>query len=135
MKGRRRTCAREVSGLGRCAVDAATSGSPFEAPCAIEQRCQKLTHTQMNLVSEGERDMLVLHGIYEFGKKQIGFMQGYCDICNSVSIFGRVRFFPFFHVFFIPLVPLGIVSELHCHVCNGAPTELPSPDMSILLAS
>lgn len=65
--------------------------------------------------------MLVLTGTYNFLPRIVAFRSDFCRSCQSDTIsFGR-RTVDAFHVFWIPLVPLGIWTRWFCNSCGERP--------------
>lgn len=65
--------------------------------------------------------MLILHGTYRFGQKKIGVRRDLCLSCNRECIAEEWQSFRVHHIFFIPLIPLGMYKEWHCTLCNADP--------------
>jgi hypothetical protein len=65
--------------------------------------------------------VLILHGVYAFSKKVVGYRNDYCLKCNAPRRALQVRSFKVLHLFFVPLVPLGLWREWECSVCGSDP--------------
>jgi hypothetical protein len=69
--------------------------------------------------------MLVFHGIYSLRRKVVGFRNDYCLTCNSPRVALQHRTLEVFHLFFIPLLPLGFWKRWHCGTCKQNPHAYP----------
>ncbi|MEI6235978.1 MAG: hypothetical protein WCT04_23230 [Planctomycetota bacterium] len=65
--------------------------------------------------------MIVLHGIYKFSKTLIGSQNCFCKSCNSEQSAEQFRTFNAWHVFFIPVLPLGYQQSWCCKKCGNDP--------------
>lgn len=65
--------------------------------------------------------MLVLHGMYRFKPKRLAFRNDFCFTCEQPRRSIRIRTFDVWHVFWIPLVPLGWRHRWICSVCGHQP--------------
>jgi LPXTG-motif cell wall-anchored protein len=63
--------------------------------------------------------MIVLHGIYRFGRKRVACRNCYCTCCDSVELTDGYRSLLVAHIFFIPLLPVGTDTKWHCTKCNN----------------
>ena len=65
--------------------------------------------------------MFVIYGLYRWFPKTLGFRRDYCRACQSETVAVRVRTVKVFHVFWVPLLPVGWWSGWHCQACGKAP--------------
>lgn len=65
--------------------------------------------------------MLVLHGTYSWGRKLVSYRNDYCLACSAARLAFQHRTFDVHHVFFIPILPLGLWKRWHCSVCGNDP--------------
>lgn len=65
--------------------------------------------------------MLIIHGTYHFGKKKLETREDVCNSCERLRIIELWRSFNVFHIFWIPLIPLGSHSRWKCAVCHNDP--------------
>jgi len=65
--------------------------------------------------------MLIIYGWYKWGKKFIGYKKDLCYRCKTKTVWHRLRYFPFVHIFWIPLLPLGVFKEWVCDQCQKSP--------------
>ena len=67
--------------------------------------------------------MLIFNGIYKFFKKQIGYREGWCKTCQDITFSEKIQTWNFFHLFWIPIIPLGKYKYLICKSCNDDPNK------------
>jgi len=67
--------------------------------------------------------MFVITGTYNFRPRVVAFRSDYCRNCQSKSISFARRTFDVFHLFWIPVIPLGIWTRWYCHQCGERPHE------------
>ena len=67
--------------------------------------------------------MFVVTGTYNFLPKVVAFRSDYCRSCQSETIAFAKRTLDAFHVFWIPVVPLGIWTRWYCRRCDRRPHE------------
>jgi hypothetical protein len=67
--------------------------------------------------------MVIVHGVYNFKKKLVGFRNDYCMRCQAQRRAVQLRMFNVVHIFWIPLVPLGFWKQWICTVCGKNPHE------------
>jgi hypothetical protein len=65
--------------------------------------------------------MLVVHGTYLWARKVVAYRNDYCLACDSQRLAFQHRTFDVLHVFFIPVLPLGLWKRWHCSVCGRDP--------------
>ncbi len=69
--------------------------------------------------------MFVLHGTYHWFPKKVAFRNDFCRFCGDQRISFAVRTFDVFHLFLIPILPLGIWRRWYCTVCGSRPHWAP----------
>ena len=62
--------------------------------------------------------MFIVKGIYHFGKKPLAFRNDYCRSCDAYVMSLQRRSFMFGHLFWIPILPLGIRRRWLCLKCG-----------------
>ncbi len=65
--------------------------------------------------------MFVIYGWYKWGRKFVGYKKDLCHRCKIKTIWHRMRFFPVVHIFWVPLIPLGMYKEWICDQCRQSP--------------
>ena len=65
--------------------------------------------------------MLLIHGIYRFRPKRMAFRNDYCLSCGQARRSVQIRTFDAWHLFWIPLLPLGFYKRWFCTTCNRRP--------------
>jgi hypothetical protein len=65
--------------------------------------------------------MLIIHGFYSFKRKIIAFREDYCLSCNARRIAYLHRTVDVFHLFYVPILPLGVWKRWRCEQCNLDP--------------
>jgi hypothetical protein len=65
--------------------------------------------------------MFLVHGVYHFRPRVRAFRRDYCRRCEGETISVRVRTVDVLHVFWVPLVPLGVFSRWSCRRCGQHP--------------
>ncbi|HXU34417.1 MAG TPA: hypothetical protein VN851_27905 [Thermoanaerobaculia bacterium] len=68
--------------------------------------------------------MLIIHGTYHWKPKRIAFRNDYCRKCEAERLSVLVRTIDVLHVFWIPILPLGVWSRWFCRTCGGRPHEV-----------
>lgn len=69
--------------------------------------------------------MIVLHGWYHWFPKRRAFRGDYCRRCEAATTSVQVRTLDVLHVFWIPLVPIGLWSRWFCLRCGARPHAVP----------
>jgi hypothetical protein len=69
--------------------------------------------------------MLLIHGVYHFWPKKVGFRNDYCLSCEAPRRSIAVRSFDVGHVYWVPLVPVGFWKHWSCTVCRRDPHANP----------
>ncbi len=67
--------------------------------------------------------MVVLYGVYRFFRKTVAFRNDYCFTCGGPVRSVQKRVVPWLHIFFIPILPLGIYRPWECTKCGQDPRE------------
>lgn len=65
--------------------------------------------------------MLIVHGIYRFCPKRVSFRNDYCLSCKAQRRTVEIRTFNMWHIFWIPLIPLGFHKRSKCVTCGSDP--------------
>ena len=65
--------------------------------------------------------MFAIHGTYHFKPKRLAFRNDYCLRCGQPRRAVQVRTFDVWHIFWIPVLPLGFWKPWICTVCGGQP--------------
>lgn len=69
--------------------------------------------------------MYIINGIYHFRPKRLGFRNDYCLSCGDARRSVHTRTFDAWHLFWIPLVPLGFWKRWICTACGRQPHVSP----------
>jgi hypothetical protein len=69
--------------------------------------------------------LLIFHGIYQLRPKRIAFRNDYCLSCRRPCRSVQIRTFDAWHVFWIPLLPLGFHKRWRCTTCGRLPHVYP----------
>jgi hypothetical protein len=62
--------------------------------------------------------MIILHGIYSFKRRVVAYRNDFCLSCAAPRVAYQSRTFDVLHIFFVPLIPLGLLKRWHCEVCD-----------------
>jgi hypothetical protein len=65
--------------------------------------------------------MLVVYGTYFFARRKVAFRNDYCLNCAAPRLAVRQRSIDVAHVFWLPILPLGIWKRWLCSVCGKDP--------------
>jgi hypothetical protein len=65
--------------------------------------------------------MFVHYGLYHFRPKAVAFRNDYCRTCDRPRLAVRVRTFDVFHLYWVPLLPVGFWRRWYCSTCKGDP--------------
>ena len=68
-----------------------------------------------------EATLLIIHGIYQFCPKRLAFRNDYCFSCGQPRRSAQIRTFDAWHIFWIPILPLGFRKRWRCTVCKSQP--------------
>jgi hypothetical protein len=63
--------------------------------------------------------MLVTTGVYRFARRELAFRNDFCLSCEAPTVALCVQTFDCFHVFWIPLLPLGFRCRWMCMHCGS----------------
>ena len=69
--------------------------------------------------------MIILHGVYHFRPRRVGFRNDYCLSCQAERRSVLIRTFDAGHLFYLPLLPLGFWKRWWCTVCGREPHVRP----------
>ena len=69
--------------------------------------------------------MLIVYGVYYYRPKRIAFRNDYCLSCARPGRSVQIRTFDAFHLFWIPLLPLGFHRRWRCTTCGRLPHVYP----------
>ncbi len=70
--------------------------------------------------------MLVISGIYHFKLTKIGVRRDVCYNCKKQCIAELWQSFQCYHLYWIPLIPLGTQREWKCTLCGADPRRKPA---------
>ena len=65
--------------------------------------------------------MLIIHGVYHLWPKRVGFRNDYCLGCDKPRRSFAVRTFDVGHLFWIPILPVGLWKHWKCSECGRDP--------------
>ncbi|HLJ26060.1 MAG TPA: hypothetical protein VKY85_05065 [Candidatus Angelobacter sp.] len=65
--------------------------------------------------------MVVLYGIRGVMRKVVAYRNDFCLWCEVPQRAHQIRSLKAFHIFFIPVLPLGFWRDWECSVCNRNP--------------
>ena len=65
--------------------------------------------------------MLLVHGRYFWARRILAFRNDYCLTCRAARMAFLHRTFDVFHLFWIPVLPLGFWQRWRCGVCGAEP--------------
>lgn len=69
--------------------------------------------------------MVVIHGIYRWRPRRVGFRNDYCRACSAERLSVQLRTFDVLHLYWIPLIPLGFWKRWRCSACGSNPHASP----------
>jgi hypothetical protein len=69
--------------------------------------------------------MLLIHGVYHFWPKRVAFRDDYCLSCDGPRRAIARRTFDVGHIFWVPLIPVGIWKHWACTACRRDPHASP----------
>lgn len=70
--------------------------------------------------------MLLIHGTYHWSRRLLAFRNDYCLACAAPRLAFLHRTFDAFHIFFIPVLPLGYWKRWLCGECGANPHRRPT---------
>jgi hypothetical protein len=65
--------------------------------------------------------LIILQGVYSLGKKIVAYRNDVCLTCAGPRRIYGLRSFRIYHIFFLPLIPLGFGRIWRCSVCSLDP--------------
>jgi hypothetical protein len=65
--------------------------------------------------------ILYIRGTYHFARKLVGFRPDFCLACRRDTVALETRSFDAWHLFWIPLIPLGFQRHWQCSACRSNP--------------
>lgn len=78
--------------------------------------------------------MTVIWGTHRFRRQLLGFRLDYCLACEDYRRSFLVRSFDAFHLFFLPIFPLGFRSRWECGTCGSDPHRRVKTSRPMLLS-
>ena len=69
--------------------------------------------------------MLIVHGRYFWRRQIVAYRNDFCLSCAAARLALKHRTFDVFHVFWVPVLPLGFRRRWHCQVCGRDPHANP----------
>ena len=69
--------------------------------------------------------MLVIHGAYQWARKLVAYRSDYCVGCAAERVAFQHRTFDVYHIFWVPILPLGFWRRWHCSACGRDPHASP----------
>ena len=79
--------------------------------------------------------MIILFGTYRLGRRRLAYRNDFCLSCEEERISEQHRTFDLFHIFWIPLLPLGFRKRWHCTECGNNPHERVKTSKPIKIAA
>jgi hypothetical protein len=65
--------------------------------------------------------VFIIHGVYHFWPKCVAFRNDYCLTCQAPTRCVAVRTFDVGHIFWIPILPVGLWKHWQCSRCESEP--------------
>lgn len=65
--------------------------------------------------------MFVIHGFYHWRPRRTAFRNDYCRTCEAERLSVLLRTFDVLHIYWIPVLPVGVWSRWHCTTCGFRP--------------
>jgi hypothetical protein len=69
--------------------------------------------------------VFIIHGAYHFWPKRVGFRNDYCLTCGQACRAVAIRTFDVGHIFWIPILPVGLWKHWRCAFCKKDPHTSP----------
>ena len=69
--------------------------------------------------------MFLIHGVYNFNVRRVAFRRDHCRTCRAPRLAVRVRSFDVVHLFWIPVLPIGVWRRWFCATCKHPPHDAP----------
>jgi hypothetical protein len=67
--------------------------------------------------------MFIIHGIYHWRPRRTAFRNDYCRACKAQTVSVLIRTVDVLHLFWIPVLPLGVWSRWFCMRCKSRPHQ------------
>jgi len=68
---------------------------------------------------------LPLEGVRSYRRQLVAYRNDFCISCNAPRLAHQVRSFKIYHLYYIPIVPLGFWREWECSECGRDPHAYP----------
>ena len=78
--------------------------------------------------------MLIIYGRYGFVPKVVGYKNDYCLFCKAEGLSVHVRTIDVLHIFWVPLLPIGMWKRWQCRKCSRDPHVSPTTRRSYKIA-
>jgi hypothetical protein len=65
--------------------------------------------------------MLLIHGVYRWWPKRLAFRNDYCLSCEQPRRSVQIRTFDVWHIYWIPILPVGFWKRWFCTTCGRQP--------------
>ncbi len=79
----------------------------------------QICHPCPRLNTEG--DVLIVHGVYHWKRRLVGFRNDYCIRCDAIKLALQQQTVDVLHVLFVPILPLGVWKRWRCATCGSDP--------------
>ena len=79
--------------------------------------------------------MIIFFGCYRWLAKTVGFRHDYCRNCDSQTLAIQVRKLYVGHIFWVPLLPLGLWRNWHCTQCDNPPHKVVESGFAVWVAT
>jgi hypothetical protein len=70
-----------------------------------------------------EVEMIFIYGKYKLFPKLKAYKREWCNYCEGEKHAAYIRKFYIFHLFWIPILPLGLYKNWECSECKNDPTQ------------
>ncbi len=60
---------------------------------------------------------MIVDGRYQFFRRRVACRNVWCSVCSAQRLAIGTRYLAVYHLFFVPLMPLGRRVEWRCHAC------------------
>jgi hypothetical protein len=67
--------------------------------------------------------VFIVHGIYKFWRRPVAFRNDYCLKCDRTQLAVRLRSLYVLHLFWVPVLPLGLWGTWICGRCGSNPHD------------
>lgn len=61
---------------------------------------------------------MIIYGSRNFRFKRVGYASDFCESCKRPAIIEKLKWYSWFHIFWIPLIPLGHKNGWFCVLCR-----------------